>query len=129
MKFTLCILALVVVVSVEAAPEAAAAEAAPEGITLPTNDVKYYTQKLQGIQEAIVDTLKAGQDLQIMEKNLQGIVNLSSYFWRAESATEYATSSKPYANEWKTVLKANGESCSQNSECQSGNCSLGQCWT
>ena len=94
MKFTLCIVALAIMVSVEAVP-------APVSITLPTNEEDYFREHLESIQGALTDTMKAGQDLEVMETSLQAIVNASEYIWRAESATEYATSSSPYENEWK----------------------------
>merc|ERR1719400_2537128 len=39
-------------------------------------------------------------DLELMEGSLQGIVGASSYFFRTESATEYAVSSDAYQNGW-----------------------------
>ena len=95
MKFTLCIVALAIMASVEAAP-------APGVIELPTNDVDdYFQASLKSVQGAIKDTIRAGQDLETMETKLQNIVDASAAIWRAESATEYATSSTPYTNLWK----------------------------
>ena len=94
MKFTLCIVALAIMVSVEAAP-------APVSIEQPTNPSGYFKEKLESIQGAITDTINAGKDLEDMETKLQNIVDAESYIWRAESATEYATSSTPYKNGWK----------------------------
>ena len=93
MKFALCIVALTIMVSVEAAP-------APGDIAQPTNEKTYFTKKLASVQEAITDTIAAGMDLEIMEGKLQGIVDASSYFFRTESATEYATASNAYTNGW-----------------------------
>merc|ERR1719312_190110 len=56
----------------------------------------YFKNTLNGIQGAIDDTINAGKDLEDMEAKLQSIVNLSSHFWRAESATEYATDPNAY---------------------------------
>ena len=94
MRFTLCIVALTIMVSVEAVP-------APP-IELPTTDPGYFEATLESIQGAIKDSLRAGKDLQIMEAKLQNIVNLSSFFFRTESATEYATDPNAYGNKWKT---------------------------
>jgi len=94
MKFALCIVVLTIMVSVEAVPT--------PGIELPSSDPDYFKENLKSVQGAIKDTLRAGQDLEDMEKMLQNIVNLSSNFWRAESATEYATDSNAYENGWKS---------------------------
>jgi len=99
MKFTICIVALAIMVSVEAIP-APVPEKDDYLITAPTNGKEYFEGPLHEIQGAITDTLAAGRDLELMEDSLQNIVNDSSYFWRTESATEYATSSKPYKNGW-----------------------------
>ena len=37
-----------------------------------------------------------------VQAKLQNIVNLSSFFFRTESATEYATDPNAYGNKWKT---------------------------
>merc|ERR1712136_549943 len=60
----------------------------------------YFKFKLHEIQGAIDDTIKAGMDLEDMEGSLQNIVNLSSYFFRTESATEYAVDKDAYENSW-----------------------------
>ena len=94
MHFALCIVVLTIMVSVEAVPT--------PGIELPSSDPDYFKENLKSVQGAIKDTLRAGQDLEAMEKVLQNIVNLSSHIWRAESATEYATASNAYTNGWKS---------------------------
>jgi len=95
MKFALCIVALTFMVSVEAVP----APLTP-AIVSPTNDLEYFNNKLKSIQGAIKDSIEAGKDVQLMEGALQRIVNLSSYFYLTESATEYAVDKKAYANGW-----------------------------
>jgi len=114
MKFALCIVVLTIMVSVEAVPT--------PGIELPSSDPDYFKENLKSVQGAIKDTLRAGQDLEDMEKVLQNIVNLSSHFYRAESATEFATDSNAYKNEWKSggidtpdqiMGREYGSSCSQ----------------
>jgi len=106
MKFALCIVALTFMVSVEAVP----APLTP-AIVSPTNGKEYFKKKLESIQGAIDDTIEAGKDLQDMEKALQGIVNMSSYFWLTESATEYATATDKYGNLWKPA-------CTTKEECE-----------
>ena len=64
------------------------------------SDSKYFDNKLDEIQGAIDDTVKAGLDLKVMEGSLQSIVAASSYFFRTESATEYAVDADPYINGW-----------------------------
>ena len=64
------------------------------------SDSKYFDNKLDEIQGAIDDTVKAGMDLKIMEGRLQNIVDASSYFFRTESATEYAVDAENYINGW-----------------------------
>jgi len=114
MKFTLCIVALTFMVSVEAVPAPASTP-----ITLPAQpEPDFFDNKLKSVQEAILDTLKAGQDLQLMEGALQRIVNLSSYFYRTESATEYAVDKKAYANGWAVE----DIPCEQDSDCESNSC-------
>jgi len=104
MKFTLCIIALTIMVSVEAVPAPATSP-----IVLPDNEKDYFTEGLKSVQGAIRDTLKAAQDLQTMETRLQDIVNLSSYFFRTESVTEYAVDADAYANDWKPAPKDDDE--------------------
>ena len=89
MKVTLSIVALAIIVSIEAGT-----------ISQPENDATYFTDKLASIQGAITDTINAGIDLEVMEGKLQNIVDASSYFFRTESATEYAVSSNAYQNGW-----------------------------
>ena len=64
------------------------------------SDSKYFDNKLDEIQGAIDDTVKAGLDLRVMEGSLQRIVAASSYFFRTESATEYAVDAENYINGW-----------------------------
>ena len=61
---------------------------------------EFFKNKLHEIQGAIDDTINAGKDLEDMEERLQDIVNLSSYFFRTESSTEYAVDAEAYANGW-----------------------------
>ena len=60
----------------------------------------FFKFKLHEIQGAIDDTINAGKDLEDMEESLKNIVNLSSYFFRTESATEYAVDKDAYENSW-----------------------------
>jgi len=116
MKFTLCIVALAIIVSVEAAP----APFDDNGdIEVPGTGPTYFDNALESVQGAILDTIKAGKDLQDMEDALQDIVNSSSYFFRTESATEYATAKNAYKNGWK--LEDNAR-CESNEECQNNSC-------
>jgi len=129
MKFTLCVVALTIMVSVDAVPAPA--------IELPATDPGFFKKKLDSVQGAIKDSIRAGMDLQIMEGKLKAIVAASSFFWMTESATEYATAKNAYANGWKAgepaifpkpkAKKNNGESCDASAECKSNNCSFTIC--
>jgi len=73
----------------------------PGKINAPAADAPaYFQNKLNQIQGAIDDTVRAGMDLETMEARLQDIVNLSSYFYLTESATEYAVDKDAYKNSW-----------------------------
>jgi len=122
MKFTFCVVALTIMVSVDAVPAPA--------IELPATDPGFFKKKLDSVQGAIKDSIRAGMDLQIMEGKLKAIVAASSFFWMTESATEYATAKNAYANGWKDdkpAKKNNGESCYASAECKSNNCSFTVC--
>jgi len=99
----------------------------PGKINAPAADAPtYFQNKLNQIQEALDDTVRAGMDLETMETKLRNIVNFSSYFFRTESATEYATDKDAYANAWtkpakKSVADAD-PSCTKNDDCLSGIC-------
>jgi len=117
MKFTLCVAALTIMVSVDAVPAPA--------IELPATDPGFFKKKLDSVQGAIKDSIRAGMDLQIMEGKLKAIVAASSFFWMTESATEYATAKNAYANGWKAgepAKKNIDELCNNNEECKSDNC-------
>jgi len=102
MKFTLCIIALAIIVSVEASP----APFDDNGdIEVPRTGPTYFDNALESVQGAIMDTIRAGKDLQDMEGALQDIVSSSSFFFRTESATEYATAKNAYKNGWKEELE------------------------
>jgi len=117
MKFTLCVVALTIMVSVDAVPAPA--------IELPATDPGFFKKKLDSVQGAIKDSIRAGMDLQIMEGKLKAIVAASSFFWMTESATEYATAKNAYANGWKDDKPAKkniGEHCNNDEECKSDDC-------
>merc|ERR1712136_471642 len=88
--------------------------------------------KLESVQGALKDVIRAGQDLQIMEGKLKAIVAASSFFFRTESATEYATAKNAYANGWKPDSNVESEkskakknvndNCTEDEECKSKNC-------
>ena len=90
MKFALGLLALVFTASTEANPQGT------------FSDVKYFENGLDEIQGAILDTIAAGEDLKLVETRLQNIVDASSFFYRAESAIEYAVDASGYTNGWSS---------------------------
>ena len=87
MKYALLIVSMAIIVSVEAGT-----------ISPPENEVEYFSNTLKSVQGAIEDTIRAGMDLELMEGSLQRIVDASSYFYRTESAIEYAVASDAYEN-------------------------------
>ena len=79
----------------------ASSEGRPREIDTPDEGLAYFTNKLNSIQGALMDSIKAGKDLELMETSLQNIVDASSYFFRTESATEYAVEAEDaYENAW-----------------------------
>jgi len=93
MKFALCFVALALLASVQANPLDLSA--------IPESPPAYFSGPLEEIQGAIYDTIRAGNDLETLETRLQNIADSSSYFFRAESAIEYAVDSAPYLNGWQ----------------------------
>ena len=93
MKFTLFIVALAIIGSIEGGTISQPAAEAPV----------YFSNKLASIQGAITDTINAGMDLEVMEGKLKGIVDSSSYFFKTEAVTEYAVSSDAYQNGWSAA--------------------------
>jgi len=124
MKFTFCVVALTIMVSVDAVPAPA--------IELPATDPGFFKKKLDSVQGAIKDSIRAGMDLQIMEGKLKAIVAASSFFYMTESATEYATAKNAYANGWKPDSNVESEkskakknindNCTEDEECKSKKC-------
>jgi len=125
MKFTLFIVALAIIGSIEGGTISQPAAEAPV----------YFSNKLASIQGAITDTINAGMDLEVMEGKLKGIVDSSSYFFKTESVTEYAVSSDAYQNGWsaagadiKLIVKQdNGKGCNSAAECKSDVCERNLC--
>ena len=71
-------------------------------INAPDEGLAYFTNKLNSIQGALMDSIKAGKDLERMETSLKNIVDASSYFFRTESVTEYTVEAEnAYENAWK----------------------------
>ena len=93
MKFSLCILVLGIIATVHADSE----EEAEQG---EFSDSKYFTNVLDNIQGAIIDTVMGGKDLKIMMSKLEALVDESTNFFLAESYAEYAVNKDAYANAW-----------------------------
>ena len=69
-------------------------------LKVPADGPKYFDNALDEIQGALQDTIRAGLDLETMESRLQSVVDASSFFFRSESAVEYAVASDAYKNLW-----------------------------
>merc|ERR1712223_766487 len=94
MKFALCIAALALMATIEAAP-------ASTGGTYGTPDFPasfYFEANLDSIQGALQDISKAGEDLGVMETKLEALVDGSAKVYAAETALETAVDSAAYAN-------------------------------
>ena len=70
----------------------------PEG-TYSTS--KYFENTLDGIQGALIDIGSAKNDLDVMEKKLEAIVDGSSMIFKAEIVLENAVAKDVYENAWK----------------------------
>merc|ERR1712224_72613 len=68
MKFTICIAALALMATIEAAP---ATETGEYGSDTPNDGSKYFAATLDGIQGALDDISAAGTDLTTIEPNLR----------------------------------------------------------
>merc|ERR1711963_684851 len=108
-------------------------------LKVPADGPKYFDNALDEIQGALQDTIRAGLDLETMESRLQSVADASSFFFRAESAVEYAVASDAYKNLWnnggssvKYVLGNTNTLCDGGKkivnfkECQSAATSLGR---
>merc|ERR1712124_129842 len=97
MKFTICIAALALMATIEAAP---ATETGEYGSDTPNDGSKYFAATLDGIQGALEDISAAGTDLTTIETKLENLVDGAQDVYDAEAALETAVDSAAYTNAW-----------------------------
>ena len=62
---------------------------------------RYFENDLDGLQGALEDISKAGEDLKILETKLEGLVDGSALIYKAESVLENSVGKDVYINAWK----------------------------
>ena len=92
MKFAVCIAALALMATIEAAP------ASDNGLYDGDNGSLYFGNQLDGIQGALIDIEAAGTDLATIKGKLEAIVDGSGDIYAAEAALELAVDSGAYTN-------------------------------
>jgi len=95
MKFAICIAALALMATIEAAP---ATETGEYGSDTAGDGSKYFANELDGIQGALTDISAAGTDLTTIETKLENLVDNAADVYAAESALETAVDSAAYTN-------------------------------
>ena len=95
MKFVICIVALALMATIEAAP---ATETGSYGSETAGDGSKYFANELDGIQGALKDISAAGTDLTTIETKLENLVDGSADIYAAEDALETAVDSAAYTN-------------------------------
>ena len=96
MKFAICIAALALMATIEAAPAEETGTYGETGVT----GAKYFAATLDGIQGALEDISTAGTDLQTIETKLENLVDGAQDVYDAEAALETAVDSAAYTNAW-----------------------------
>ena len=95
MKFAVCIAALALMATIEAAP---ATETGSYGSETAGDGSKYFASELDGIQGALKDISAAGTDLTTIETKLENLVDGAQDVYDAEAALETAVDSAAYTN-------------------------------
>jgi len=93
MRFAFCVVALALCAKIQARPDG---DYGTEG------DGRYFENNLDGLQGALVDISKAGEDLKILETKLEGLVDGSGLIYKAESELENSVGKDVYNNAWKS---------------------------
>ena len=92
MRFAFCVVALALCAKIQARPEG---DYGTEG------DGRYFENNLDGLQGALVDISKAGEDLKVLENKLECLVDGSALIYKAESVLENSVGKDVYINAWK----------------------------
>ena len=93
MRFALCVVVLALCATIRARPEG---DYGTEG------DGRYFENNLDGLQGALEDISKAGEDLKILETKLEGLIDGSALIYKAESVLENSVGKDVYINAWKS---------------------------
>ena len=93
MRFAYCIVTLGL---------GATIQASPEGVYGTEGNGRYFENNLDGIQGALVDISKAGEDLVTIETKLEALVDGSALIYKAESVLENAVVKTDFVNAWKS---------------------------
>jgi len=112
MRFAFCVVALTLCATIQTRPEG---DYGTEG------KGRYFENNLDGLQGALEDISKAGEDLATLETKLEGLVDGSGLIYKAESVLENSVGKDVYINAWKSggtctdtdngVTNNIGESC------------------
>ena len=93
MRFAFCVVALSLCATIQARPEG---DYGTEG------KGRYFEHNLDGLQGALEDISKAGEDLATLETKLEGLVDGSGLIYKAESVLENSVGKDVYINAWKS---------------------------
>ena len=93
MRFAFCVVALSLCSTIQARPEG---DYGTEG------KGRYFEHNLDGLQGALEDISKAGEDLATLETKLEGLVDGSGLIYKAESVLENSVGKDVYINAWKS---------------------------
>ena len=96
MKFAICIAALALMATIEAAP--APVGTYGDGSDPPVLASVYFENNLDGIQGALTDIEAAGIDLATIKGKLEALADGAPKIYAAESALETAVDSAAYTN-------------------------------
>ena len=92
MRFAFCVVALSLCATIQSRPEG---DYGTEG------KGRYFENNLDGLQGALEDISKAGEDLATLETKLEGLVDGSGLIYKAESVLENSVGKDVYINAWK----------------------------
>lgn len=93
MRFAFCVVALTLCATIQTRPEG---DYGTEG------KGRYFENNLDGLQGALEDISKAGEDLTTLETKLEGLVDGSGLIYKVESVLENSVVKDVYINAWKS---------------------------
>ena len=93
MRFAFCVVALSLCATIQTRPEG---DYGTEG------KGRYFENNLDGLQGALEDISKAGEDLATLETKLEDLVDGSGLIYKAESVLENSVGKDVYINAWNS---------------------------